>query len=83
MLREAGGVTWLEWLRTPAADGSARPIVGQIEKLRELQALEADLVELSMLPQATEVYVTLAAADVTVLPRGHRPSCRSVGVVGR
>lgn len=50
LLREPGGVTWLEWLRTPAADGSARPIVGQIEKLRELQALEADLVELSMLP---------------------------------
>jgi hypothetical protein len=50
VLREAGGVTWLEWLRTPAADGSARPIVGQIEKLRELQALEADLVDLTMLP---------------------------------
>ena len=50
LLREPGGVTWLEWLRTPAADGSARPIVGQIEKLRELQALEADLVDLTMLP---------------------------------
>jgi Domain of unknown function (DUF4158) len=50
VLREAGGVTSLEWLRTPAADGSARPIVGQIEKLRELQALEAYLVDLTMLP---------------------------------
>jgi hypothetical protein len=76
LLREPGGVTWLEWLRTPAADGSARPIVGQIEKLRELQALEADLVDLTMLPPGR---VRILQARRGAARPGSSPVCRRRG----
>ena len=29
--RRADGMTWIEWLRTPAADASPRYILGQLE----------------------------------------------------
>jgi TnpA family transposase len=48
-LREPGGVTWLEWLRTPADSGSPAAIRGQVEKYLHLDRLCAGEVDLSML----------------------------------
>lgn len=46
----ADGMTWLEWLRTPASDASPRCILQQLEKLTHLKALGAEGIALSMLP---------------------------------
>jgi hypothetical protein len=48
-LREPGGVTWLEWLRTPADGSSPVAICGQVEKYLHLDRLWAGEVDLSML----------------------------------
>jgi Domain of unknown function (DUF4158) len=48
-LREPGGVSWLEWLRTPADSSSPAAIRGQVEKYLHLDRLSAGEVDLSML----------------------------------
>ena len=48
-LREPGGVTWLEWLRTPADSSSPTAIRGQVEKYLHLDRLWVGEVDLSML----------------------------------
>jgi len=48
-LREPGGVTWFEWLRTPADGSSPAAIRGQVEKYLHLDRLCAGQVDLSML----------------------------------
>ena len=48
-LREPGGVTWLEWLRTPAAGSSPAEILTALEKLEYLRLLDGERVDLSML----------------------------------
>jgi len=49
-LREPGGITWLEWLRTPAAGSSPAEILTVVEKLEYLRLLGGERVDLSMLP---------------------------------
>jgi hypothetical protein len=49
-LRELGGITWLEWLRTPAAGSSPTDILAALEKLEHLRLLDGEHVDLSMLP---------------------------------
>ncbi len=59
-LREPAGITWLEWLRTPAADSAPAAIVGQLEKFELLRSLSADEVDLSILAPGR---VRILAAD--------------------
>ncbi|MGO9787948.1 MAG: hypothetical protein ACLP8S_00085, partial [Solirubrobacteraceae bacterium] len=48
-LREPGGITWLEWLRTRAAGSSPAEILSALEKLEYLRLLGGERVDLSML----------------------------------
>ncbi|MGO9790058.1 MAG: DUF4158 domain-containing protein, partial [Solirubrobacteraceae bacterium] len=48
-LREPGGITWLEWLRTRAAGSSPAEILAVLEKLEHLRLLGGERVDLSML----------------------------------
>ena len=48
-LREPGGITWLEWLRTPTAGSSPAEILAVLEKLEQLRLLGGEHVDLSML----------------------------------
>jgi hypothetical protein len=48
-LREPGGITWLEWLRTPAAGSSPAEILTALEELEHLRLLGGERVDLSML----------------------------------
>ncbi|MCA1677746.1 MAG: Tn3 family transposase, partial [Actinobacteria bacterium] len=59
-LREAGGVTWHEWLRTPAADSAPAAILAQLAKFEQLQSLGGGEVDLSMLAPGR---VRMLAAD--------------------
>ncbi|MGA2927479.1 MAG: hypothetical protein ABSG43_16090, partial [Solirubrobacteraceae bacterium] len=42
-----GGITWLEWLRTPAAGSSPAEILAALEKLEYLRLLGGERVDLS------------------------------------
>jgi len=59
-LREPGGVTWLEWLRTPAPDSAPAAILAQLEKFEQLRSLGGGEVDLSMLAPGR---VRILAAD--------------------
>jgi uncharacterized membrane protein len=59
-LREPGGTTWLEWLRTPAVGSSPTDILTALEKLEYLRLLGGERVDLSMLPPSR---VRMLAAD--------------------
>ncbi|MEJ7825356.1 MAG: DUF4158 domain-containing protein [Solirubrobacteraceae bacterium] len=59
-LREPGGVTWLEWIRTPAPDSAPAAIVAQLAKYEHLGSLGAEGVDLSMLAPGR---VRILAAD--------------------
>lgn len=59
-LREAGGVTWLEWLRTPAADSAPAAILAQLAKFEQMRLLGGGEVDLSMLAPGR---VRMLAAD--------------------
>jgi hypothetical protein len=48
--REPDGITWVEWLRTPADGCQPARIRGQLEKFRHLEGLSAGRIDLSMLP---------------------------------
>jgi TnpA family transposase len=48
-LREPGGITWLEWLRRPAAGSSPAEILTALAKLEQLRLLGGERVDLSML----------------------------------
>ena len=72
-LREPGGVTWLEWLRTPADSSSPAAIRGQVEKYLHLDRLCAGEADLSMLAPGRVRMLALegkrrAAWEITRLP---------------
>ncbi len=59
-LREPSGVTWLEWIRTPAPDSAPAAIGAQLAKFEHLGSLGAEGVDLSMLAPGR---VRILAAD--------------------
>ena len=76
-LREPGGITWLEWLRTPAAGSSPAEILTALEKLEYLRLLGGERVDLSMLPPSRVRMLAVegrrrAAWEISRLPAARR-----------
>jgi hypothetical protein len=68
-----GGITWLEWLRTPAAGSSPAEILAALEKLEYLRLLGGERVDLSMLAPSR---VRMLAPRAAVALRGRSRGCR-------
>ena len=83
-LREPGGVTWLEWIRTPAPDSAPAAIVAQLAKFEHLGSLGAEGVDLSMLaPGRVRILAADARPSLGVgdrAPVGDAPAPAAAGV---